>query len=360
MLIFASSNEVEIQRISGVIEVTNNKRSKKFEFTFIDLFSGIGGFHQALKELGGECKAACEIDDKARETYLANHQVPEGKFFKDITKIDINIVPDHDVLCAGFPCQPFSISGKKNALEDSRSHVISSLFRIIKKKKPKMVMLENVKHIKHVSDGTVFKYIVESLRLLGYKVSFELLNSKDFGVSQNRERWLFVGVLAAKEFEFKYDKCSPVLLKNIIQKRGTFTYMEEAFTLIENPKKQMSGLIFVGYRNKKIRTNGVREGTHHLSRTHKQPNRIYSINGLHPTIPSQETSGRFWILLNDGRVRKLTIKECFRIMGYDDSFKKPVSDGNLYKQIGNSVCVPMIKVITETLLSQMGYKYARL
>jgi len=325
------------------------------KFTFIDLFAGIGGFHQALKELGGECVAACENNDNARKTYLSNHEVPAEHFYEDINDLDVCNLPDHDFLCAGFPCQPFSISGKQRALNDKRSNVIESLFNIIKVKKPKIVMLENVKHIKHINKGEVFNYVIESLEKLGYKVSFELLNARNFGVAQNRERWLFIGVLNKEKYNFKYEKTETVLLKDVIDKIGNFSYLNEPFTLIDEPKKQPSGLMFCGYRNKKIRINGVREGTEHLSRVHKQPNRIYSIDGVHPTIPSQESSGRFWILLEDGRVRKLTVAECFRIMGFNDGFVKPVSDGNLYKQIGNSVCVPMVKIISKSLLKHMNY-----
>ncbi len=325
------------------------------QFTFVDMFSGIGGFHQALKELGGQCVAACEIDNKARETYLANHTVSLEHFYKDIHNIDINTLPVHDLLCAGFPCQPFSISGKQKALNDERSDVIDALFRIISIKKPKMVMLENVKHIKHINGGKAFDHIVKSLEELGYKVSYELLNSKHFGVAQNRERWIFIGVLGAKKYIFDVSKHKPVLLKDVIDKKGNFSYLDEPYTLIDNPKRQPSGLIFCGYRNKKIREKGVREGTEHLSRVHKQPNRIYSIDGIHPTIPSQESSGRFWILLNNGKVRKLTVTECFRIMGFKDDFVKSVSDGNLYKQIGNSVCVRMVKSISQSLLKHMEY-----
>lgn len=329
------------------------KKNKKF--TFIDLFAGIGGFHQALKELGGQCVAACEIDEQARETYRANHKIVPGDFHKDIHDINAEKLPTHDLLCAGFPCQPFSISGKQKALNDDRSKVIDALFNIIKTKKPTMVMLENVKHIKHVNKGKAFDHIVKSLEALDYKVSYELLNAKDFGVPQNRERWIFIGVLNNKAFKFNLRKNKPVLLNEIIEKSGCFSYLDEPFTLIENPKKQQSGLIFCGYRNKKIRINGVREGTQHLSRVHKQPNRIYSVNGIHPTIPSQESSGRFWILLENGKVRKMTVKECFRIMGFKDDFVKPVSDGTLYKQIGNSVCVPMVKNIAKSLLKHMDY-----
>lgn len=328
---------------------------KDKSFTFIDLFAGIGGFHQALKELGGRCVAACEIDDQARETYLANHKITLEEFHSDIYDVNPDKIPDHDLLCAGFPCQPFSISGKQKALNDDRSNVIDSLLNIIRIKKPTMVMLENVKHIKHVNKGAAFKYIIESLEALDYKVSYDLLNAKNFGVPQNRERWIFIGVLDNEEFKFKLRKKKSVVLNEIIESEGNFSYLDEPFTLIENPKKQPSGLVFCGYRNKKIRVNGVRQGTEHLSRVHKQPNRIYSVNGIHPTIPSQESSGRFWILLQNGKVRKMTVKECFRIMGFKDNFIKPVSDGSLYKQIGNSVCVPMVKSVSRSLLKHMGY-----
>lgn len=111
----------------------------------------------------------------------------------------------------------------------------------------------------------------------------------------------------------------------------------------------MSGLIFAGYRNKSIRKVGVRPGTEHLSRVHKQPNRIYSVKGVHPTLPSQESSGRFFVLTLDGRVRKLTLNECFRIMGFPDDFKRVSSIAEQYRQIGNSVCVPMIEDVAKEI-----------
>ena len=112
--------------------------------------------------------------------------------------------------------------------------------------------------------------------------------------------------------------------------------------------------MFAGYRNRRIRIAGVRPGTEHLSRVHKQPNRIYSVKGTHPTLPSQETSGRFFVLLNDNKtVRKLTINECWRIMGFPEDFKKPSAVGEQYKQLGNSVCVPMIKAVAEEINCQL-------
>ena len=129
--------------------------------------------------------------------------------------------------------------------------------------------------------------------------------------------------------------------------------MPDEYTLIENPKQQpVSGLIFVGYRNKSIRKVGVRPGTEHLSRVHKQPNRIYSVKGIHPTLPSQETSGRYFILTNDNRVRKLTLAECWRIMGFPESYIKVSSACEQYKQLGNSVCVPMVESVAAEIKKQ--------
>lgn len=128
---------------------------------------------------------------------------------------------------------------------------------------------------------------------------------------------------------------------------------KDEYTIIDKSlwKKQVSGLIFCGYRNKGIRKKGVRPNTEHLSRVHKQPNRIYHINGTHPTIPSQETSGRFWIY-DDKHVRKLTINECFKLMGFPKEFKKVSTNGKLYNQIGNSVSIPMIEVVGKEIINQ--------
>jgi len=189
---------------------------------------------------------------------------------------------------------------------------------------------------------------------LGYAVEWKLLNALDYGVPQNRERII---IIASKEDVFNFDmlvNSKRRILVDALDTHGNFEYLEEKdYTLIENPIVQKkSGLFFVGYRNKSIRKAGVRPGTEHLSRVHKQPNRIYSVMGTHPTLPSQETSGRFWILLPDNRVRKLTIDECFRIMGFPSDFVRPSSVGEQYKQIGNSVCVPMVEAVASAIMQQ--------
>lgn len=322
---------------------------QKSDFSFIDLFAGIGGFRIPMQELNGKCVFTSEYNHYAQKSYELNFgEVPFG----DITKLDLDIVPKHDVLVAGFPCQPFSISGKMKGFEDTRGTLIYNVLQIIEKREPKVVVLENVKHLVHHDNGNTLKIIVKHLEDLGYIVSWKVLNASDFGVPQNRERIIIVGN-KQKKFDFsKIGEKPKMILKPFLEKDVEFEYLNEPYTLIENFRSQESGLIFVGHRNKKIRGAGVRPGTEHLSRVHKQPNRIYSSDGLHPALPSQETSGRFWIY-DEGTVRKLTINECYRLMGFPDSYQKISNTNELYKQIGNSVCVPMVKEVVKQVKEQL-------
>jgi DNA (cytosine-5)-methyltransferase 1 len=194
--------------------------------------------------------------------------------------------------------------------------------------------------------------IIQHLEELGYIVSKQVLNASDFGVPQNRERIIILGHKSSK-FDFsKLEKQPKPILKEFLDDENEFEFLNEPYTILEDQKRQDSGLIFAGYRNKAIRKAGVRPGTEHLSRVHKQPNRIYSTEGVHPALPSQESSGRFWIL-HDGEVRKLTIQECYRIMGFPDKFRLINNRGELYKQIGNSVAIPMIKAVGKQIKEQL-------
>lgn len=324
------------------------------DFKFIDLFAGIGGFRIALQDVGGKCVFSSEWDTQAQKTYFANYgEVPFGDITQRTTK---NYIPDNfDVLCAGFPCQPFSISGKQKGFEDTRGTLFFDICEIISEKQPKVVFLENVKHLVHHDGGNTLKTIISKLNELGYKVAWKVLNGADFGIPQNRERIIIIGC-KDKLFDFEQLKIQPKRpLAEFLDADGDFEYLNpKEYTLIDNPKRQPdSGLIFAGYRNKSIRKAGVRPGTEHLSRVHKQPNRIYSVQGIHPTLPSQESSGRFFILLEDKRVRKLTINECWRIMGFPDNFIRVSSIGQQYRQLGNSVCVKMIEEIAKEIKRQL-------
>lgn len=225
----------------------------------------------------------------------------------------------------------------------------------IKEKKPKAFILENVQNLEKHDKGNTLFIMIKTLSELGYSVSYKVLNAKDFGVPQNRERIIIIGNKEGKVFDFSdIQKHKVSSMYEFLDKQGEFEYLEETdYTLIETEriKKQKSGLIFCGYRNKKIRTIGVRKGTEYLSRVHKQPNRIYSAEGIHPTITSQEQSGRYFIYV-DGKVRKLTLSECYKFMGFPNDFIKVGTKAKLYERIGNSVCVPMIRNVAKEVINQ--------
>ena len=318
-------------------------------FKFIDLFAGIGGFRLALETLGGNCVFSAEINKHACQMYKANYGEDP---FCDITKLNPINIPDFDILCAGFPCQAFSIAGKKLGFEESRGTLFFDVCRILKIKKPKVVFLENVKNLIIHDNGITFKVIKKSLEDLGYFVSYKILNAKNFGVPQNRERVIIVASLT-NNFNFQniIENVNPVFLKNIIEDNHDYL-AKNLYSLLENTnKKENSGLIFAGYLNKNIR-KGVKDNSYHLSRVHRQPNRIYSVLGCHPTLSSQETAGRNFILLENNHVRKLTITECYRIMGFPENFKLIGAKNNLYERVGNSVCVPMIEAVGKEIINQ--------
>lgn len=321
---------------------------------FIDLFAGIGGFRYSFERLGCECVFSSEINEACRKVYQTNYgDIPSG----DITKIKAEDIPDFDILCAGFPCQPFSICGRKKGFEDTRGTLFFDICRIIERKRPKVVFLENVKHLINHDHKKTFKTICKKLEELGYSVSYKILNSNDFGVAQSRERII---IIATKTGIFDFDLLKnrePVFIKDILDKTGNFEYLKESeYTLLDKRfvrPQPKTGLIFCGYRNKGLWKKGIRPGTEHLSRCHRQPNRIYSVEGIHPTLPSQETSGRFWIYNpTEKNVRKLTINECYKLMGFPDTFKRDENKGNAYKQVGNSVVIPMIIDIAKEIISQ--------
>lgn len=320
---------------------------------FIDLFAGIGGFRLGMEKAGFTCVFSAEIDQHASEMYIENYnENPKC----DITKLDARSIPDFDVLCAGFPCQAFSISGKqKGFYDETRGTLFFDICRILEEKKPRAFILENVKNLTTHDKGRTFAVMTSALSKLGYSVQYKVLNARDFGVPQNRERIVLVGNREGKTFNFGNIIEQPVTsMRPFLDKpdTSTFEYLDKSeYTLIDSKyikRQEKSGLIFVGYRNKKTRSAGTRPNTEHLSRVHKQPNRIYSVDGIHPTLPSQESSGRFYIY--DGvSVRKLTLDECFRFMGFPEDFHKIGNKSQLYNRIGNSICVNMVASVATEL-----------
>lgn len=323
-------------------------------FTFLDLFAGIGGFRIALESLGGKCVFSSEIDDHACEMYKANFGDDP---YCDITKLNPKSLPDFDILCAGFPCQSFSICGRqKGFIDETRGTLFFDIVRIIKEKKPKAFILENVKNLTTHDKGRTLTVIIDTLNSLGYSVNYKVLNAKDFGVPQNRERILIVGSKDGIHFDFgKVIGNSSKPMKEFLDKDGNFEILKpEQYTILEDKyikQQKGSGLIFTGYLNKPIRKAGVRPNTEHLSRVHRQVNRIYSSEGMHPTIASQEVNGRFYIYDNN-IVRKITISECYRFFGFPEDFIKVGASAKLYERIGNSVCIPVIKAVALEVYNQ--------
>jgi DNA (cytosine-5)-methyltransferase 1 len=325
----------------------------KDSYKFIDLFCGIGGFRLGFEKNNFKCVLSSDNNKNCQKDYNNNFK---EDVIGDIKKIDISKIPQFDVLTAGFPCQPFSISGHKRGFEDTRGTLFFDICKIIEKKKPKVVVLENVKHFINHDKKRTLKKVIQSLEHLGYNVVFKLLNAIDFGLPQNRERIFIIG---SKKGVFDFNllkKNKSRKLEYFLENKDNYEYLKKSeYTMIDKKfvKEQDSGLIFVGYRNKNGFSKGIREGTKHLNRVHRQPNRIYSTKGYHPTIPSQESAGRFFIY-EEGikKVRKLSIEECYKIMGFPKNFKKSEKPGERYKQIGNSVAVNVVDQIAKQIIEQ--------
>ena len=234
-----STNPINNQNeINNQNQINNQNLMKNQKLKFIDLFCGIGGFHQAMKKFDYECVFACDIDKNCRYIYKKNYNLePEV----DITNIDENKVPDFDILCAGFPCQAFSNAGKKKSFDDKRGNLFEHILRIANKKKPSFMFLENVKHIKKIDNGNVFKHIIKRINDVGYTIDeknvFEL-SPHELGIPQHRERVIFVCIrndifIPEKKIEI-IPPCPPINLNNIIEKDTLITNNYKISSEIEN------------------------------------------------------------------------------------------------------------------------------
>ena len=351
---------VENEEVNVNMETMEQKtcQSKKIriidnKLKFIDLCSGIGGFHFGLKN--HKCLLACDINKWCRESYKTNFDI---NCKEDIFELNSTELCDFDILCAGFPCQPFSSAGLKKGMKDDRSKVYDKILNIILEKQPGIVLLENVKNLLVMNKGVVIKKIVSDLEKINYNVSYSLLNTANFGLAQNRERVYMVCINKNKyNKSFDFTKLKSMNMRKNLKDIIDFSnkeYLEENKYVLLNPDKlktQKSGLIFCGYLKGNLRKNGALPNTEHLSRVHKQPNRIYHINGVNPTLSSSEGSGRYYIYDEIG-VRKLTIDECFKIMGFPENYILHNKSNVNYSQIGNAVSPVLIENIHKELFSQ--------
>ncbi len=293
-------------------------------FTFIDLFCGIGGFHQAAHMNGGRCVFASDIDPEAKKAYYYNYNLmPSG----DITQVDPKIIPKHDMLLAGFPCQPFSIIGQRKGFDDIRGTLFFEIVKIIQAHKPPMIVLENVKQLAtHDGRKTITK-IIETLEKLGYKISWKILNALHFGVPQKRERTIIVGFLDhsiqfswPKQVE-KFKPLEQILESDVPEKHYTSTLIRKKRNLSHKSKFDIA----IWHENKSGNISS------------------------YPYSCALRAGASYNYLLVNGE-RRLTPREMLRLQGFPDSFKIVCSDTQTRKQAGNAVPVPMIQAVIKEVL----------
>lgn len=309
-------------------------------FTQIDLFAGIGGIRQAFQLEGGRTVFSSEWDKFAQKTYRINYgEVPNG----DITKIDAKDIPDHDILLAGFPCQPFSQAGLKKGFEDTRGTLFFDIARILKEKRPKAFLLENVKQLRGHDKGNTLKVILNTLNELNYYVpNPEILNAKDFGLPQNRERIIIVG--------FNRDFLPP-LYEDFRYPEGKYYPNINIGSILEEdvPEKYtISDKLWQGHLNRK--------------KAHKKKGNGFGFNLINRDSPYSNTiSARYYkdgsealVEQNGKNPRMLTPRECARLQGFPEDFIIPVSNAQAYKQFGNSVSINVINAVAKSMIEYMN------
>lgn len=346
---YAKMNGMTVQdSISTALYIMLSKQKKKkykANFTFIDLFAGIGGMRLAFEEAGGECVYSNEWNKFSQQTYMANFgDMPDG----DITQVNADDIPDHDVLVAGFPCQPFSIAGvsKKNSLgratgfaDKTQGTLFFDVCRILEAKRPKAFMLENVKNLCSHDKGKTFKVITESLNELGYEVFYKVIDGQAF-VPQHRERIIIVGFDRERygsffNFEFNIIPKEPKpVIADILEKEVSekYTLSDKLWIYLQNyaAKHKAAG-------------NGFGYG-------------IAPLDGVSRTLSARYYKDGSEVLIEqDGKnPRKLTPRECARLQGFPDSFAIPVSDTQAYRQFGNSVVVPLMAAVAKLIINKIN------
>ncbi|MBL6827287.1 MAG: DNA cytosine methyltransferase [Opitutales bacterium] len=303
---------------------------------FIDLFCGVGGFRQALSSLGNTCVFSSDLDKDARETYQTNYgELPAG----DITKIEADEIPTHDVLCGGFPCQPFSISGKMNGFGDARGTLLYEILRIARIHRPKVLFLENVKNYQSHADGRTMETTLKLLAEAGYRTYHQVLNASAYGIPQKRERLYFVCFrddLGVEKFHFPEPEISDVSVEDILLPEGDRS-LENLF--IEREDLRLNEQLGLKRESRPIRIGTVGKGG--------QGERVYSSMGHAITLSAfgGGIGAKTGMYLIGKQIRRLHPRECARLMGFPESFVLNESRNICYKQFGNSVAIPVVQKI---------------
>jgi DNA (cytosine-5)-methyltransferase 1 len=365
-------NELFSSRESFFHEVFDDlklKPSLNAQFRFIDLFAGIGGIRLGSQQNGGVCVFSSEFDSFAQNTYSHNH----GEFpFGDITKIQESHIPDHDILLAGFPCQPFSYSGRCEGFEDkTRGTLFFDVLRILEQKKPKFALLENVKGFKSHNKGETMFIALKALDEAGYNTHWKILNSYDYGVPQYRERWYCVAArkdLDVSDFEFPNNRDRKTKLKDIIDLNETDSSLSLTAFEIERIKfhfKKHEQIERVQHDNSMYEPH-TKKGRHgvysflksdgslrfhvgDVAKTQIQEAFYASLSTYAPTIIANRVP-KLWDI-----ERKLSVKEAKKLQGFPDEFSFKVSKAQSYKQLGNSVTVNVVQSIIKKITNLKGF-----
>ena len=329
-----------------MIDLSKKYSSSLKNYNYIDLFAGIGGFRLALDSFGAKCVFTSEWDKHSQDVYLKNFgNEPDG----DITKIHEKDIPNHDFLFGGFPCQPFSISGKQKGFDDTRGTLFFDIARIAKYHKPKIMILENVKNILTINGGETLKTIKEVLeKELNYSVFIKLLKGNDFGVPQQRERVFFMCFhqsLKISYFDLSNPEFNKYSVRDILEE-GRFPDIEINRNDISISDKPPMKDLFSNFPNKPIRIGTINKGG--------QGERIYHVDGVGITLsahgggPGKKTGA---YLINN-KIRRLTPREAARMMGFPEDFKISSINSQAYTQFGNAVIVNVVQFIMKDILDK--------
>lgn len=325
-----------------MIDIPKSKTNSLSEYKFIDLFAGIGGFHYALSSFGATCVFSSEWDKYASETYKINFKIePKG----DITQINEIDIPNHDILCGGFPCQAFSISGKRKGFEDTRGTLFFDIARIANYHNPKVLFLENVKNLVKHDDGKTLATIVKTLEDLNYSVFTKVFNASNFGLPQNRERIYIVAFnnnkIKSKNFKFPTPTNERVCLEHILEEepKNAKIILRDDIEIYKTYKIENSLFGELELLNKPIQIGKVNKGG--------QGERIYHSLGHAITLSAYGggVGSKTGLYLINEKIRKLSPRECARVQGFPDDFILNDADGQSYKQFGNSVSINVLQNI---------------
>jgi len=310
--------------------------------TFIDLFSGIGGFRLAFEKVGATCLFSADIDKHACETYKLNF----GDYpLRDVSKLDPKDIPGFDILCAGFPCQPFSIAGKREGFVDTRGTLFFDIERILKEKQPKAFILENVKGLVNHDGGKTLKVILDTLKdKLKYNIFYDVLNSYDYGVPQNRERIYIIG-FQDENINFKFPQK--------IEKRQNLNAILDDELSSDNLSEIAKFNIINNLKNHK-KYQDIKDKELLLAYEIRKSKCTFRYDGLAPTLTAKMGTGGNNVPVLVNKMRKLSTNECLKIQGFPENFKIAPDKAQSYKQIGNSISVPVVHLIAKEMIKQLN------